>query len=108
MVDGNAYWIYMTGNDTLYVDGTVIPPISAPPTYSLLQGWNLIGFKPEPAVQNETVGTYLSSITGSYDPKNVWVYDNSGESWIRADTSYALQPGQGIWILMTAPATLKP
>jgi len=108
MIDGNAYWIYMTKNDTLYVDGTVIPPSSSPPTYSLVQGWNLVGFKPEPAVQNETVGTYLSSITGSYDVKNVWVYNNSGESWIRADSSYALQPGQGIWILMTAPATLKP
>jgi len=108
MVDGNAYWIFMTKNDTLYVDGTVIPPGSAPPTYSLVQGWNLIGFKPEPTVQNETVGAYLSSITGSYNTNNVWVYDNSSQSWVRADASYALQPGQGIWILMTASATLRP
>jgi len=54
------------------------------------------------------IGAYLSRITGSYDAKNVWVYDNSNQSWIRADSSYMLQPGQGMWILMTAPATLRP
>jgi len=76
--------------------------------YSLVQGWNLVGFKPEPAVQNETVGAYLSSITGNYNVNNVWVYDNSSQSWIRADSSYMLQPGQGMWVLMTASATLRP
>ena len=96
----------MKSSDTLYIDGSVILPGSTPPTYTLVQGWNLVGFKPEPSVQNETVGAYLSSIEGSYDMNNVWVYSNTG--WVRAASNYLLQPGQGMWILMTAPATLRP
>jgi len=105
MTDGNAYWIFMTRNDTLYVDGTVIPPNAVPAAYSLVQGWNLVGFKPEPSLQNESVGTYLSSIEGSYDVNNVWVYANG---WVRADSSFMLQPGEGMWVLMTSSATLRP
>lgn len=105
MTDGNAYWIFMTRNDTLYVDGTVIPPNAVPAAYSLVQGWNLVGFKPEPSLQNESVGTYLSSIAGSYDVNNVWVYANG---WVRADSSFMLQPGEGMWVLMTSSATLRP
>jgi hypothetical protein len=54
------------------------------------------------------VGVYLSSISGSYDPNNVWIYDNSNGTWIRADSSYTLHPWQAMWILMTSPATLNP
>lgn len=108
MSDGNAYWIYMLAPDRLYIDGTVIAPNSVPPSYSLSLGWNLVGFKPQPTIENETVSQYLSSIAGSYDANNVWVYDNTGGSWIRADSSYMLQPGQAMWILMTAPSMLRP
>ena len=106
MADGVGYWVLMRRNDTLYVDGYVVPPGSAPPSYSLSQGWSLVGFKPEPTVQSESVGQYLSSINGKYDPNNVWVYASTG--WVRANTNYMLQPGQAMWILMTAPATIKP
>jgi hypothetical protein len=110
MQDGLGYWIYMTKADTVYVTGSVIPPASPPPSYSLVQGWNLVGFKPEPTVTSETVGSYLSSISGSYDQNNVWIYDNTNQSWIRADSSYMLQPGQALWILVTSPSsvTLRP
>lgn len=108
MTDGYGYWIYMTQADTLFVDGSVIPPAGNPPTYSLVQGWNLVGFKPQPTIQNETVSAYLTSISGSYDMNNVWLYDNISRNWIRADSSYLLQPGQAMWILMTSPATLRP
>ena len=108
MQDGFGYWIYMSKADNIFVIGSVIPPLATPPTYSLNAGWNLIGFKPQPKVQSETVGVYLSSITGSYNANNVWVYNNIAQSWVRADSSYALQPGQGLWILMTAAATLRP
>jgi outer membrane protein assembly factor BamB len=106
MVDGQGYWVYMTQADTLYFNGTVIPPTMLPSTYSLSAGWNLVGFKPQPTIQSETVSQYLSSINGNYDPKNVWVYTNAG--WVRADSNYTLEPGQAMWILMTAPATLRP
>jgi hypothetical protein len=109
MQDGVGYWVLTTGSSVvLNFEGWVIQPSSAPPTYTLVQGWNLVGYKPEPSVTNETLGTYLSSITGHYDPNNVWVYNNDSQSWIRADASFELQPGQAMWILMTSPATLKP
>jgi len=109
MQDGVGYWIYMTKADTLNVDGCVFaPPPASPPTYSLSVGWNLIGFKPEPTVVPEQVGQYLTSISGSYDPSNVWVYDNTSQSWIRANSSYMIQPGQAMWVRMTAAGTLRP
>jgi hypothetical protein len=108
MNDGGGYWIYMKTNDTLYVNGTIIPTTAAPPSYLLLAGWNLIGFKPQPIVQSETIGDYLSSIGGNYSPNNVWVYDNSGGSWVRAGFDYMLNPGQAMWILLTSPANLRP
>ena len=108
MVDGNGYWIYMTKPDTLIFSGTVIAPGALPPQYALVAGWNLIGFKPQPSIGNETVRAYLYSINGSYDPKNIWILDNSSGNWIRATGSTWLVPGQAMWIYVIAPATLKP
>ena len=109
MTDGNGYWIYMRTNDTLYLDGSVISPTSPPPTYSLVVGWNLVGFKSQPnATEPKLVSNYLSSIDGKYDANNVWVYDNESGNWLRVESSDMLQPGQALWILMTSPATLKP
>ena len=108
MQDGFGYWIYMTRADNLFVIGSVLPPLATPPTYSLNAGWNLLGYKPQPKVQSQTVAIYLSSIMGSYDTNNVWVYNNTAQTWIRASSSYALQPGQSLWVLMTTSAILKP
>ena len=110
MKDGEGYWIYMKAADTLYVGGSVIPAASTPSTYSLTAGWNLVGFKPQPTIQNITVHDYLQSISGSYDVNNVWIYDNTNGNWIRAsqDGSTWLKPGQAMWVLITAPAALRP
>jgi len=108
MQDGMGYWLYMNAPAVLPLNGTVIAPATVPPTYSLVFGWNLVGFKPQPTVQNETVGQYLMSISGSYDQNNVWIYQNSSGTWIEGSGSTQIQPGQAMWILMTAPATLKP
>jgi hypothetical protein len=109
MNDGYGYWFYMSKADILFVDGTVIPPAGMPPSYALVAGWNLVGFKSQPnADETKSVGTYLSSISGSYDLNNVWIYENPGGAWTRADSGYVLQPGQAMWVLMTAPAVLRP
>ena len=110
MKDGVGYWIYMTKPDTLIVGGYVIAPATLPPTYTLANGWNLIGFKPQPNIENETVSQYLSSIAGLYDLNNVWVYDSIGGDWTRADGGTWLLPGQAMWILITAIGStiLKP
>ena len=119
LVDGLGYWVYSkTAFNLNYgtnlapawggLVGSVIPVASVPHSYNLAAGWNLVGFKPQPSVQSETVTQYLSSITGSYDVSSVWVYDNSASTWIRATPSTSLLPGEAMWILMTAPATLRP
>jgi|GEM_PF-655773 sugar lactone lactonase YvrE len=110
MVDGKGYWVYVNDAVNMTVVGYVIPPASTPPSYSLAAGWNLAGFKPEPTIQNETIGQYLMSISGSYDQNNVWIYDNAGGAWIRATSSTWVVPGQAMWILVTSPsgATLRP
>ena len=108
--DGVGYWIFMVKGGLLNVTGSVIPAAATPPTYQLGSSWNLIGFKPQPIVQNQTVAQYLRSILGGYDVSNVWIYDNSNGAWIRATSSTWLVPGQALWILVTSPsgATLKP
>jgi hypothetical protein len=110
MNDGEGYWIYMRAADMLGVSGTVIPPAVTPPTYTLLTGWNLVGFKPQPDIENKTVSDYLLSLTDNYDPNNIWILDNSSGNWIRATDSTWIRPGEAMWILITAPSgtTLKP
>lgn len=112
--DGYGYWIYMTQPDTLYVNGYVVPPATPPSGYSLTLGWNLIGFKPIPTVGPEPVnnlpstGGYLNTINAKYDPNIVLIYDNVNQAWIRGTSTTDIQPGQGLWVFMTSPATLYP
>ena len=110
MTDGNGYWVFMRKADILYVNGSIIPSAASPPIYSLNSGWNLVGFKPQPIVQNETVAQYLTSISSRYDVSNVWIYDNNNGVWIRATPSTWIVPGQAMWILVTSPsgAALRP
>jgi hypothetical protein len=108
MVDGLGYWVNVKVAVNMTVAGYVIPPASSPPAYKLTVGWNLVGFKPQPTLGPESVGTYLTSVTGSYETNSVWVYDSLTSVWVRADSSYILQPGVGMLIFMTAPTTLRP
>jgi len=108
MRDGEGYWIYMSTSDVVTVRGTVIPPISSPPNYELVAGWNLLGFKPQPTVGDETIGVYLSSVAGKYDLSNVWVYRNADGTWVRASAGTVLHPGDAMWILVSTSTTLKP
>lgn len=79
MPDGLGYWVYMTQRDTLYLTGSVIPPTSNPPSYPLVSGWNLVGFKPQPnATEPKTVGTYLMSIDSSYDHERLGIQQHWG------------------------------
>ena len=120
LVDGKGYWVYAKAAFTLNnpnnhaptwggLVGSIIPPTSTPPTYSLTAGWNLVGYKPQPDPSvSETISTYLTSLLGSsYDPDNVWVYNSSTAQWIRG-TSTTLEPGHAFWVLMLTPATLRP
>ncbi len=109
IMDGMGLWIFMTAPGVLNVEGYVIPPAGFPPQYSLIAGWNLVGYKPQPdATVQETVSSYLPSLPiSSYDATSIWVYDSSTGQWSRGDTT-TLHPGQAFWILMKTPATLRP
>jgi hypothetical protein len=107
--DGVGYWVYMRSADTLYVNGTVIPPASNPPAYALVSGWNLVGFKSQPnATEPKTVSQFLGSISGSYDGNEVWLYNSSSHIWAQMGASDTLHPGDAFWVRMTAAATLYP
>jgi hypothetical protein len=96
MQDGFGYWIYMTKPDILNETGWMILPAGSPPAYPLSAGWNWAGFKPQPVVQSETVAQYLTSISGSYAPKTVWVYDNTSGAWIEGTSSTMLSAGEAM------------
>ena len=109
MQDGYGYWIYMTRADNLFVVGSIFRLASAtPPSYSLSAGWNLIGFKPQPTVASESVGTYLTSINEDYNSNGVWIYDNPTGTWMRASASHSIPVGEALWVYVTTPATLRP
>ncbi len=106
MVDGKGYWVNVKEAVNMTVVGYIIPPASSPPSYSLATGWNLVGFKPQPTIQNETVVNYLASLDSKYG--SVWVFDNLNETWVKGTGSLPLAPGEGMWIYMNTPGTLLP
>ena len=106
MVDGQAYWLNMREAVNITIAGYVIPPGAVPSTYSLVTGWNLVGFKPQPTVRNETISLYLASVSSKCGL--VWVYDNLNQTWVRGTSDLELAPGEGMWLYMTQPATLLP
>ena len=106
MVDGLGYWLYITRPSTLNVLGYTVTPGLAPPTYSLLTHWNLAGFKPISPSQNETVGTYLTSISGDYTI--IMIYNNTDMTWVKGRTNMWLVPGQAFWIYMNTAEVLIP
>ena len=107
--DGMGLWVYMTAPDVLNVEGYVITPAGSPHQYSLVKGWNLVGYKPQPyPVTVEPVAAYVTSLSGtSYDASSIWVYDSSAGQYNQG-TGVNLNPGQAFWILMLTPATLSP
>ena len=128
MVDGKGYWVYaktaftLQSGDNAHASwgglvGSVIPPAASPHAYSLIAGWNLVGYKPQPdPTATKTLGLYLSSLntTGSatnYDQNNVWIYDNQAGTWTRSNPALPtiqVAPGAAIWIFMKVADILYP
>ena len=99
----HGYWIYMTQNATLQVEGAEISDTT--PLY-LCAGWNLVSYLPESPLP---VSTALASIDGLYSVVLGW--DNGALSYYpdlppALNSLHQLEPGHGYWIKMTAPATL--
>jgi len=103
MDDGWGYWINMNSAATLSVSGVVNPLANAgtPPTYAVVPGWNLIGFKSTTA---QTAGDYLAAIAGQWT--KIWGYASGQYSAVTS--SGMLQPGYGYWIAVTSAGTIFP
>jgi len=104
--DGKGYWINMTAADTLDVSalGTELPaPPQVPPTYDVVEGWNLIGFK---STTSNVAGDYLAAIDGTYTV--IYGYDAATGIYFTVGSGDKLQPGYGYWIAITEPGTIYP
>jgi len=104
MSDGKGYWVNMTASDTLDVSalGTELPVApAAPPTYGVVEGWNLIGFK---STTPTTASTYLAAIDGQY----TMIYGFADGVYSVILTTDSLEPGYGYWIAVTATGTIYP
>ena len=105
MEDGYGYWLNMSAADDLIFTGEelVADPLDLPPSYDVVEGWNLIGFK---STAPKLPADYLAGIAGQY----VMIYGYDGNNFfIAGSPGHAmLQPGFGYWIAITAPGTIFP
>jgi len=101
MVDGKGYWVEMSAGATLVVQGEELPdPPTALPAYSVVEGWNLIGFK---STTPRTADSYLLAIEGKY----TLVRGYNG-IYFTIGTGENLDPGSGYWISITESGTIYP
>lgn len=105
--DGKGYWIYMDEADTLTVTGSQQPPAGqTPPTYDVVEGWNLIGIRSNSSLLAEV---YLGSLNENYSV--VWEYDYlSGYNAIYPDpgSGEMMDLGEGFWLWATEDGTIVP
>ncbi len=103
MEDGEGYWIEMSDNVTLTVHGVEMPaPPALPPTYSLVAGWNLIGFK---SLEAMNASSYLGT---SVAADTIRIYGYADETYTGVALGANLNPGMGYWIAMDDTGTIYP
>ena len=107
MVDGLGYWVYADSADVLTVHGTQMPPgLELPPTYDVVEGWNMIGFK---STVDMPYDTYLISIAGDYAV--IYGFDADAQEYFSVyPLPYhpMMEPGHGYWIWMSTDGTIVP
>jgi len=104
--DGKGYWINMTAADTLNLSalGSELPdPPEVPPSYNVVKGWNLIGFK---STTPELASNYLAGIDGKYTV--IYGYNAAADIYFTVQSGDSLQPGYGYWIAITEAGTIFP
>ena len=101
LVDGKGYWIAMRAPDTLRIEGRELPPPpGVPPTYEVVEGWNLVGFK---SCIPRTVADYLAGV-GGYSVVQGYAH---GDYFRVLGTEY-MEPGRGYWVAVSSAGTIYP
>lgn len=117
LIGGNGYWVYANNAaiSGITIGGYVIPPASAPPSYALRTGWNLLGFEPAMTttpVTSEAFATYTTSITSDFT--TAYAYCNTSGQACTPLGGYESSPpttlyvGQAFWVYMTSAETFYP
>jgi uncharacterized repeat protein (TIGR01451 family) len=103
--DGWGYWVDIseaTGAAILTVNGEELPTGNAvPPSYDVVVGWNLIGFK---STAQRTAGEYLAGIEGKYTI--IYGYDDG--AYFIVQSTDLMDPTLGYWIAVTVDGTIYP
>lgn len=104
MNDGRGFWVEMSAVDNLVAIGSVLPaPPATPPTYSVYEGWNLIGFKS--LTDSGTLVAYLGNLV---DGSREAIYSyNAGTDLYEIPTT-DFEPGKGYWLAVNADGTIYP
>ena len=101
---GIGYWIGMSGDDTLVIEGSYFEEgPNDMPTYLVYEGWNLIGVH---SLDLRLAETYMSS--ASCDCAHT-LHGYQDSAWINIDLySDYLEPGYGYWAYMTEDGAIAP
>jgi hypothetical protein len=104
MTDGKGYWINMGAADLLTVTGVELKPAPyTPPSYAVVAGWNLVGFKSSVA---RTAGDYLDAIAGKWT--RIYTYSADTDMYSAVASDAMMYPGKGYWIAVTTAGTIYP
>ncbi len=102
--DGKGYWVEMSDAATLTIQGVDLPtPPEMPPTYGVVVGWNLIGFKSTTA---KVTSDYLAAISGQYTM--IYSFNAASQIYVAVQSSGDFEPGNGYWIAITEAGTIYP
>ena len=106
MTAGWGYWVKMKANDTLPVTGSFLPSgNNTPPTYTVYEGWNLIGFHSE----NETAVNATTYLEGVSWKEPMYKWDALNKQYDLVKGSDNMEQGKGYWLAVTeTEATIYP
>ena len=106
MEDGKAYFVLMSGEDTLTITGRTMPKPgeTTPPIYEVYAGWNFVGFKSLADMDN---AVYLTNLVGSYTI--LWGYQPiGGYHLVYPPGTNDMEVGCGYWLWATESGIIVP
>jgi hypothetical protein len=105
IVDGRGYWVNATAADTLTIHGTEAGHPG--PDYSVLTGWDQIGFTSTTTMAPET---YLATVLADCGLLYQWT-GSAWNWWMNGNPSSSLtnmEPSNGYWLNMSAEGIITP